>query len=44
MDIMGSIMAAYHASPLGVILLVVIGLVLGIIIDKVLSMSMMGMM
>lgn len=42
MDIVASLMAAFNADPLGAILLVGIGLVLGIIIDKALSMSMMG--
>jgi len=42
MDIIGSIMAAFNADMMGAILLIVIGIVLGIIIDKVLSMMMMG--
>ena len=43
MDIVGGLQAAYGASPIGAILLVVIGIVLGIIIDKMLGMAMMGM-
>jgi len=43
MDIVGAIQAAFGASPMGAALLIVIGIVLGIIIDKMLSMAMMGM-
>jgi hypothetical protein len=42
LDILGSIMAAYGASPLGAILLVVIGLVLGIVGGLIINSMMMG--
>jgi len=42
LDIVASLMAAFNADPIGALLLIAIGVVLGIIIDKALSMSMMG--
>jgi uncharacterized membrane protein (UPF0136 family) len=42
-DIIGGIMGIFKTNPIAGALLLVIGIVLGVVIDKALSMSMMGM-
>ena len=41
-DIVGSLLTAFNADPLGAGLLLLIGLIIGIISDRIISYSMMG--
>jgi hypothetical protein len=42
-DIIGGMMGLFQTNPLAAILLIGIGIIIGVVIDKVLSLSMMGM-